>query len=92
MYKGQPKSELLKNYKRIQDIIDKSNGDKEKAVQLARTQANRISNEWKSINRAMAAKELEQEHIFDVFFQRAYELGAVTKQKYREYKLEKIGI
>lgn len=89
---GQTKAELLKNYKRVKDIIDKSAGDEDKAIILSKTQANRISDEWKAINRAMAAKELKQEHIFEVFFQRAYELGSVTKQEYRDYKLEKLGI
>jgi hypothetical protein len=40
----------------------------------------------------MAAKEMNQEHIFEVFFVRAYELGSVSKQDYRNYKLEKLGI
>lgn len=91
-YNGQTKSEYAKNYKRIQDIIEKSDSDKEKAIRLARTQAVRITDEWKAINRAMAAKDLNQEHIFDVFFFRAYELGNVTKQDYRDYQLQKLGI
>jgi hypothetical protein len=32
------------------------------------------------------------EEIFETFFHRAYELGSVSKQEYREYKLEKLGI
>jgi hypothetical protein len=40
----------------------------------------------------MAAKEMGHEHIFDVFFRRAYELGSVGKQEYREYQLSKLGI
>lgn len=46
----------------------------------------------KAINRAMAAKELNHEHLFEVFFRRAYELGSVGKQEYREYQLKKLGI
>ena len=69
-----------------------SAGDVDKAIALSQTQANRISDEFKSLNRAMAAKSMKEEHIFEVFFQRAYELGSVTKQEYREYKLEKLGI
>lgn len=91
-WNGQTKAEFEKNYKRVQDIVDKSAGDKDKAVALSQTQANRISDEFKAINRAMAAKAMNQEHIFEVFFQRAYELGSVSKQEYREYKLEKLGI
>ena len=46
----------------------------------------------KAINRAMSAKQMGYEEIFEVFFQRAYELGSVSKQEYREYKLEKLGL
>ena len=38
------------------------------------------------------AKELGYEYIFDVFFNRAYQLGAVGKQQYREYQLSKLGV
>jgi hypothetical protein len=91
-WNGQTKAEFEKNYKRVKDIVDKSAGDEDKAVALSRTQAGRISDEFKAINRAMAAKSMKEEHIFEVFFQRAYELGSVSKQEYREYKLEKLGI
>ncbi len=91
-WNGQSKSEFDKNYKRVKDIVDKSNGDSDKMTSLSRTQAGRIHDEFKAINRAMAAKEMGQEEIFEVFFQRAYELGSVSKQEYREYRLEKLGI
>jgi hypothetical protein len=91
-WNGQSKTEFEKNYKRVQDIVDKSAGDEDKAIALSQTQATRITDEFKAINRAMAAKSMKQEHIFEVFFQRAYELGSVSKQEYREYKLEKLGI
>jgi hypothetical protein len=100
-YNGQTKSEFQKNYKRVKDIVDKSAGDIDKASKLAQTQANRITDEWKAINRAMAAKQTPYlkneeyeiyETIFEAFFQRAYELGSVNKQDYREYQLEKIGL
>ena len=96
-YNGQTKAEFDKNYKRVKDIVDKSAGSKERAAVLAQTQANRMTDEWKAINRAMAAKQvpnLDEVHeaIFESFFQRAYELGSVSKQEYREYKLEKLGI
>lgn len=90
-YTGQTKSEIQKNFKRIEDIMSKSD-DKDKQILLAQTQANRITDEWKSINRAMAAKEMGHEHLFEVFFRRAYELGSVGKQEYREYQLTKLGI
>lgn len=91
-YNGQSKAEFEKNRKRISDIWTKSGGDIDKAISLSKTQATRITDEWKAINRAFAAKEEGYEEIFEVFFQRAYELGSVTKQEYREYKLEKLGL
>ncbi len=42
--------------------------------------------------KAMAAKDLGKENIFEIFFQRAYELGSVDTQEYREYKLHKLGL
>jgi hypothetical protein len=100
-YNGQTKTEFAKNFKRVKDIVDKSAGDVDKASKLAQTQANRITDEWKAINRAMAAKQTpylkNQEYeiyetIFEAFFHRAYELGSVNKQDYREYQLEKLGL
>ena len=91
-WNGQTKSEFDKNFKRVSDIVAKSDGDKEKAIKLAKQQTAKITDEWKAINRAMAAKQAGHEYIFEVFFQRAYELGTVSKQEYREYKLEKLGI
>jgi hypothetical protein len=91
-WNGQSKAEFQKNYKRVQDIVEKSAGDKDKMISLSKTQAVRITDEWKAINRAVCAKELGHEEIFEVFFQRAYELGTVSKQEYRQYKLEKLGI
>jgi hypothetical protein len=91
-YNGQTKSEFDKNKVRVSDIWIKSDGDVDKAITLAKTQANRITDEWKALNRAMCAKQMGYEEIFETFFQRAYELGSVSKQEYREYKLEKLGI
>ena len=91
-WNGQSKAEFEKNFKRVADIQEKSAGDEGKAVRLASQQAAKITDEWKAINRAMAAKQGGYEHIFEVFFQRAYELGSVSKQEYREYKLEKLGL
>ncbi len=91
-YNGQTKTEFEKNYKRVDDIVTKSGNDVDKMIRLSHQQALKITDEWKAINRAMVAKERGQEEIFEVFFQRAYELGSVSKQEYREYKLEKLGI
>ena len=90
-YNGQTKSEFDKNYKRIDDIVSKSDGDVDKAVDLSKVQANRITDEWKALNRSLTAKEMGYEEIFEVFFHRAYELGSVSKQDYRSYQLEKLG-
>jgi hypothetical protein len=90
-YNGQTKSEYLKNYKRVNDMLSKSN-DEDAQVRLAQKQANAITDEKKSLNRAMVAKELGQEHIFEVFFERAYQLGSVKTEDYREYRLKKLGI
>ena len=91
-WNGQTKAEFEKNKVRVSDIWIKSSGDVEKAKSLSTTQANRITDEWKAINRAMCAKVMGYEEIFEIFFHRAYELGSVSKQEYREYKLEKLGI
>lgn len=89
---GQSKAEYLKNFQRIRDIIAKSEGDLEMQKRLSEVQANRITDENKALNRAAAAKQIAGEHspVFDVFFRRAYELGKVDKQEYRDYKLSKI--
>lgn len=89
--KGQSKQEFEKNYKRISDIMSKTD-DTDKQIQLARTQAAKIFDEHKCINRAIAAKEMGHEHLFEVFFERAYQLGVVGTQEYREWKLQKLGI
>jgi hypothetical protein len=91
-WNGQSKAEFEKNFKRVADIQEKAAGDEDKAVRLASQQAAKITDEWKAINRAMAAKQGGHERIFEVFFQRAYELGSVSKQEYREYRLEKLGL
>jgi len=88
--KGQSKTEYLKNYKRVRDIIEKSDGNVDKQKALAATQAKLITDEHKAINRAMAAKEIGNEDIFDVFFRRAYELGSVGTQEYRDYVISKL--
>ena len=94
-YNGQSRLEYEKNYSRIEDIINKTD-DEQKQICLAQTQASKILDEYKAINRAFAAKEMGHEHLFEVFFRRAYELGSVgntgTKQEYREYQLKKLGL
>ena len=100
--KGQSKTEFMKNYTRVKDIVAKSNGDAYMEKNLAHRQANLITDEIKAINRALAAQELGNENIFEVFFRRAFELGSVTgeagkrlspkdvQKEYREYVIKKL--
>jgi ribosomal protein S6 len=91
-FKHQSPREFNKNSERIQSMVDKYNGDVEKQTNYAKTQAYKITKEEKAFNRAMVAKQMGHIHLFEVFFKRAYELGSVSKQDYRSYKLEKLGI
>lgn len=91
-WSGQTRAEFNKNYTRIRNIINECGGDQEKESTKALTQANRITDEYKAINRAMAAKEMGHEHLFEVFFTRAYKIGAVSLQDYRDYRLTQLGI
>lgn len=88
--KGQSPQELAKNYVRVRGIIDKAKGDESKEISLATAQANAIRNEHKAINRALAARELGNEIIFDIFFRRAYDLGSVSQVDYRTYVIQKL--
>ncbi len=89
-YNGQTEAEYKKNFMRIRDIITKSNSNREHALRLAKTQANRITDEAKVLNRTQAAIRLGHEWLAEPFFERAYELGVVGKMEYREYKLKKL--
>ena len=89
-YNGQSSSEFQKNYRRVEDIITKSLGDLNKQEKLAQQQANLIKDEWKAINRAMVAKKLGHMNIYEIFFRKAYELGSVPTQEFREYILSKL--
>lgn len=80
------------NLQRIRDIVSKSEGSIEKQIKLSSIQAKRITDEDKCIERALLAKQLGYTDIFEVFFQRAFELGKVSLKDYREYKLTKLGI
>lgn len=87
--KGQSRTEYLKNFKRVDDIVAKTK-DEDEQNKLASKQAKLIKDEYKAINRAMVAKEKGHMNIFEVFFKRAYELGSVQKQEYRAYQLSKL--
>ena len=91
-FKPQPqsKSEFAKNKKRIDDLITKCDGDKDKEIRKAETMANTIDTPEKAYNRGFVAKEMGYEHIFEVFYQRAYKLGSVTVAEHREHEMDKI--
>ena len=91
-FKPQPqsKSEFAKNKKRIVDLVAKCDGDKEKEIRKAQTMANTIDTPEKAYNRGHVAREMGYEHIFEVFYQRAYELGSVTVAEHREHEIDKL--
>jgi len=91
-FKPQPqsKSEFAKNKKRIEDLVSKCEGDRDKEVRKAQTMANTIDTPEKAYNRGHVAREMGYEHIFEVFYQRAYELGSVTVAEHREHEIDKL--
>jgi replicative DNA helicase len=64
----------LKDEMRINDIIRKSGGDKTKAEALARTMASRITDYYKAVRRAKAARSLGHANLADIFNDRTKEL------------------
>jgi len=65
-----------KDARRIADIIHKSQGSKEKKLQLTRQMAKSITNLDKAMRRGNAAFKIHQKEVADVFFARADELRA----------------
>jgi len=65
-----------KDVVRIQDIIDKSRGDKGKQHQLASNMANKITDYDKAIRRGRAAEDIGRTDLADIFFGRAKELAS----------------
>ena len=95
----QTPAEFQKNEMRIKDLIAACEGDKEKEIAKAKRDANKIKTPEKAYNRGFVAKEMGYDHIFDVFFERAYEIRGVNKYgekvgvgiaEHREHKLEKV--
>jgi hypothetical protein len=82
--------EYVKNYKRVHDIMRKADGDKEKAIKLATTQANRISVDNKAISRYRVAKDEGFDDISTVFMDRALDLNQVDTKEARNYKIEQL--
>lgn len=90
----QPQKEYEKNFMRIKNIIIKAtvNGvlDEDKALKIGATEANRITKEWKAINRAKIAIELGYEFLAEPFFEVAFRLGDNAKVEYRLYRLKQL--
>lgn len=82
--------EYDKNYMRVHDIMRKADGDIEKAKKLAQTQADRISVDNKAISRYRVAKHEGFDEIAEIFMHRAYSLGQVDTQTYREWQIDNL--
>jgi hypothetical protein len=67
-----------KDTKRIQDIITKGNGRRTtKALSLANTQANRITDLTKAIRRGNAATDLNAPELAQIFYKRASRISDI---------------
>ncbi len=98
----QPQSEadFQMNYTRMQTLKEKCGGNKEEEIKKATRDAAKIKSPEKAYNRGFVAKELGMEHVFEVFFQRAYEIASYNEDKemvlgvsvaeHREHMLKKI--
>ena len=99
-YKEQPQSpkDLAKNKDRIKKLVEDHGETKEKLHIHARKMANAITKPEKAYNRGWAAKEMGYEDIFEIFYQRAYDLGTVNNgellgvgvAEHRDHQMEKI--
>jgi len=86
----QNKSENEHNEKRIKKIVADCKGDKDKEIKKATTMANKITTPEKAYDRAYTARQLGYEHLFEVFYQRAYALGSVTIAEHRDHMIDQI--
>ncbi len=82
--------EYDKNYMRVHDIMRKAGDDIEKAKSLAQTQADRISVDNKALSRYRVAEQEGFTEISEVFIHRAYSLGQVDTQTYREWQIDNL--
>lgn len=88
--KKQSKAETAKNAVRIESIIKRAKGDKEKEKLYAQVMADRITEPEKAYNRGFVAKEMGYEHIFEIFHRKAYDVGSVTVAEHRSHLLKKL--
>ncbi len=90
MYNHMTEKEYDKNYTRVHAIMRKSEGDIDKAIKLAQTQANRITVDNKAISRFRVAEYYGFKEIAKVFMRRAYDLGQVDTQTFREWQIDQL--
>lgn len=64
-----------KDLNRVESIIKKAGGDRDKEISLAQTMANKIKDGRKLVQRGNAAEENNYHNIAKVFFDKAEELG-----------------
>lgn len=68
-------SVMQKDLDRMQSILDKSKGDKQKMINYATAMANAITDKHKAYQRGLAADSILDQEIGDIFYARAKELG-----------------
>lgn len=69
-----------KDTDRVIGIINKADGNDEKAKQLAQSMANKIKDGYKAIRRGKAAEDENYDLVAQVFFDRAKELGVMESK------------
>lgn len=74
-----------KDKKRIKGIIDRSKGDKAKAIKYAKVMANLIADSDKALRRALAAEDAGYDYLGKIFRHRVNViLGINVKQRLKE--------
>jgi hypothetical protein len=81
------KADFDKHFKRVKDIIEKSNGDMDKALRLTQLMADKIESSDKAYGRYLVAMELGHEKIADIFLEKYKYLTQSESRKERLAKL-----
>lgn len=76
-----------KDTNRIEGIINKADGNREKEEQLAKTMASKIKDGRKALQRGKAAEDLNYHNIAQIFFDRAKEIGIIENKTSRNYNI-----
>ena len=66
--------DMEKDVKRIDDMVEKSDGDNKQLLNLASTMASRITSYDKAYYRGLAAEDQNYHDVAKIFFNRADEL------------------